>query len=452
MKNFILTFVALSALSCSFDNKTGIWKDASDIPVNNQEVTSIEKNNKKIRYEDVFTKSKMFDEEKNAPNELIFQLDNQFKTNNWLEQYGDKTNNVSNFSYSGNKTLLSKSSKLSKLSLNKNIVFHNDSLITFDHKGRIFIYSLKLRKKIFEYNFYKKSYKKFKKKIYLVVNNNVLYAADNLGYLYAIDLNNKSLIWAKNYGIPFRSNIKIVDEQILLATQDNIIYSINLKTGASNWQFATNQTFLKSDFHNNFVIDKPKENLFFLNTSGELYSINYANKKINWMLNFRGSALPGDTRLFLSQPIIVKKDNLIVSTEEAISHYNTITSIRTWSFPSKVILKPIITSNYTYIFTSNDLLICLSNKTGDVLWSKNIFNDIREKKTINKIGKFHDLKIANNELNLFSKNGYLLSFNYANGDLEYIKKISKNGISSEAVFVKDNMYLLDNNNRLLKFN
>jgi hypothetical protein len=86
------------------------------------------------------------------------------------------------------------------------------------------------------------------------------------------------------------------------------------------------------------------------------------------------------------------------------------------------------------------------------LWSKNIFNDIREKKTINKIGKFHDLKIANNELNLFSKNGYLLSFNYANGDLEYIKKISKNGISSEAVFVKDNMYLLDNNNRLLKFN
>jgi hypothetical protein len=35
---------------------------------------------------------------------------------------------------------------------------------------------------------------------------------------------------------------------------------------------------------------------------------------------------------------------------------------------------------------------------------------------------------------------------------EYIKEISKKGISSEVFFVKDTMYLLDNNNRLLKFN
>jgi len=451
MKCFILILVVLPVLSCSFDNKTGIWKDASDISVNNQGSKSIENNENERRYEDIFVKNKIFNEEKNSPSNFIFKLDGQEITDNWLEQYGDKTNNISNFSYGGYKTLLSKSSKLGKLSSNKNVIFYDEKLITTDHKGKIFIYSLSLKKKIFEYNFYKKNFKKFNKKIYLVVSGDVLYAADNLGYMYAIDLNNKSLLWAKNYGIPFRSNLKIIDKQIILADQDNLIYSINLKTGAKNWQFATTQTFLKSDFENNFVISKLQDSLFFLNTSGELYSINYSSQKINWIINFRGASLPGDTKLFLSQPVVVKNNSLIISTENAILHYNTMTSFKNWSFPSNAILKPILTSNYTYLLSANNLLICIENKTGKVLWSKNVYKNISEK-IIKKIGKLYDFKIANDELKIFSRNGYLLSFNYRSGNAEYIKEISKKGISSEVFFVKDTMYLLDNNNRLLKFN
>jgi len=62
------------------------------------------------------------------------------------------------------------------------------------------------------------------------------------------------------------------------------------------------------------------------------------------------------------------------------------------------------------------------------------------------------MKIVNNEIYFFTENGYLLSFAYKNGNLNYIKKISKNGISSEIVFLKNNMFLIDNNNKLLKFN
>ena len=46
----------------------------------------------------------------------------------------------------------------------------------------------------------------------MIAKDHVLYVADNLGYIYAINLKSKSLIWAKNYGIPFRSNIKIVED------------------------------------------------------------------------------------------------------------------------------------------------------------------------------------------------------------------------------------------------
>jgi outer membrane protein assembly factor BamB len=451
MKSLILIFVILIISSCSFDNKTGLWKDASDIPVDNQIGKSIDSNEVQSQYEDIFVQDQIFNKEINTKSSFFFELEAPISSSKWLEQFGSKTNNTSNFNYSGNKILLSKSSKLNKLTTNKNIVFYNNNLINFDHKGKIFIYSLDSKKKIFEYNFYKKKFKNFIKEIFFTVDKNILYVADNLGYLYAINLSSNSLIWAKNYGIPFRSNIKIVGEQIFLANQDNVIYSIDIKTGDKNWEYATTLTFLKSDFKNNFVIDETSNAFFFLNTSGELYAIDYVSEKINWLLNFKNISLSGDTDLFLSQPIVFKNNSLIISTEKSVLSLNSFNGSRNWILKSRPILKPILTNNYTYILSKNDLIICIENKIGNVLWSKNVFSSINNR-TMNKIGKFNDIKIVNNEINLFTKNGYLLSFDYKNGNLNYIKKISKNGISSEIVFLKDNMLLIDNNNKLLKFN
>ena len=452
MKSLTLFFCVLILTSCSLDNKTGLWKDASDISINNKVVNTIKKNESKERYENLSLTSEIFNKEVVSINKSNFKLSTPTKIENWLEQYGAKTNNISNFSYIGNKLLLSKSSKLGNLSSNKNLIFYENNLIISDQKGKIFIYSLGLKKKIFEYNFYKKKFKKFKKKVYLNVNNKILYVADNLGYFYAIDLNSKSLIWAKNYGIPFRSNLKFIDEQILLANQDNVIYSINAKTGEKNWQFATSPTFLKSDFKNNFVLDELNKNILFLNTDGELYSINYLSQKINWVLNFKGASIESDTELFLSQPIVLINDFFLISTESFLLNYNLVDGVKNWSFPSDTLLKPILTNKYTYFLSKKNLIICLDNKSGKVLWSKNIYQDLTQKIKKKKIGNFIDFKIANNELNLFSENGYLLSFDYSSGELEYIKRISKNGINSSIVFLKDNMFLIDNSNKLLKFN
>ena len=451
MKNLLLIFVALITISCSFDNKTGIWKDASSIPVDNQVVNTIEENQSERKYVDTSEQSTMFNDEVDASSGSILKLDNPVVIDNWNEQYGSITNNISSISHSGPKTLISRSSKLSKFSRNKNIVFYKNDLITFDHKGRIFIYSVILKKKVYIYNFYKKNFKDFNKYIYLKINENILYAADNLGYVYAIDLKNESLVWAKNFGIPFRSNIKVTDGQVLLANQDNKVYSLDAETGNKNWQFSTSETFLKNDFKNNIAIDKSSKSLLFLNTNGELFSINYINQNINWVLNFKKSSPSQDSTLFLSQPIALKSNNLIVSTEKATISYSTEDSSKNWSLGVEAALKPTITSNHTFVLSKNNLLICVKNKTGNVLWSVNILKNF-EPKFKRKIGKFSDFKIVNNELNLFSKNGYLLSLNYNDGNLKYIKKISKKGINSEVVFLNNNMFLIDNKNKLLKFN
>ncbi len=457
MKRFLLVFTALTLFSCSFDNKTGIWKDASIILDDNQGLESISDNPSATRYEDIFLKNQSFNEEKKADSLSKVEIDNPVRVANWFEQYAIPTNNISNFSYNDNKILLSKSSKLSRMSSKKNnaegkIIFYKNDLISYDQKGTIFIYSLSLNKKIFEFNFYNKKFKKFNKKINFLINENILYVSDNLGYLYAINLEDNSILWAKNYGIPFRSNLKFANNQIFMANQDNVIYSIDANTGKKNWQFATSTTFLKSDFMNNFALDLINNNLFFLNTSGELYSINYQKQKINWVLNFKNPSLAGDTDLFLSYPLIIKDNNLIVTTEKAVLNYNTVNSTRNWSFSAEPVFKPIITLNNTYVVLNNDLLVCLDNINGKIVWSKNIFNSIKKKKIIEKFGPIADFKIVNSKINIYSKNGYLLSFDPNNGNLNSLSRVHKNGINSKIVFLNDNMLFIDAKNKLLKFN
>ena len=57
MKRLLLIFIAILFASCSFDNKTGIWKDASNTPVDNQTSDLILENEPETRYEDIFTKN-----------------------------------------------------------------------------------------------------------------------------------------------------------------------------------------------------------------------------------------------------------------------------------------------------------------------------------------------------------------------------------------------------------
>jgi len=456
MKRLIFVIVAIVFSSCSFDNKTGIWKDASNISLENQENKSISNNSPEVRYEDIFVKNKSFNEIKDPITRTNIKISAPIKISNWHEQFAIPSNNISNFYYSGNKNLLSKSRKLSrhsykKSSLVRKAIFYENNLISHDHKGKIFIYSQSLKKKIFEYNFYKKKFKNFNKVINLIINNDTLYAADNLGYVYALDLNNNSILWAKNYGIPFRSNLKFINDQIILANQDNVIYSINAKTGEKNWQFSTSLTFLKSDFENNFSIHLINNTLIFLNTSGELYSIDISSQKINWVLNFKNPSLAGETELFLSYPVVIKNNNIIITTEKAILNYDIQTASRNWILPAAPIFKPIVTFDYTYVVLKDNLLICLDNESGSVVWSKSIFSNTMKEKAINKFDTVIDFKIVNGEINIYFSGGYLLSYNINDGNLIYLNRISKNGINSEIVFLNENMLFIDRKNKLLKF-
>ena len=156
---FSFLFFIIFLSSCSFDNKTGIWKDSSDL----EKIKKKHTKNKELK--DVFVEDKIFDEEKEASPGTKIEIDYPFKTKNWTDIYFNLENNISNIYYENSKYLVFKSSKISKSSENKDFLFYNNNIISTDNKGRIYVYSLEQKKKIFEYNFYKNKFKKYRKEI-----------------------------------------------------------------------------------------------------------------------------------------------------------------------------------------------------------------------------------------------------------------------------------------------
>ena len=105
----------------------------------------------------------------------------------------------------------------------------------------------------------------------MIVEANIIYVSDNFGYLYAYDYIKKKILWAKNYKIPFRSNLKILEEKLILANQNNNLFFFNKRTGDIIKSLPTEETVIKNNFINNISLND--EYTIFLNTYGSLYGM-----------------------------------------------------------------------------------------------------------------------------------------------------------------------------------
>ena len=84
----------------------------------------------------------------------------------------------------------------------------------------------------------------------LIIDKNIIYVSDNIGYLYAYDYLEQKLLWAKNYKVPFKSNLKISKNK-LIAANKIIIYFFDKNNGDTIKLIPTEETIVKNEFINN---------------------------------------------------------------------------------------------------------------------------------------------------------------------------------------------------------
>ena len=436
---FILVFLIILS-NCSFDNKTGIWQNTNE--------ANTKKEDRFKDFETLYTETKSFESIIKPDNNLKINLEPIYLNLKWTDEYFDDSNNFKNFSYKNLNELIFKSKKLSRYNIKDRILFNNQKVVATDNKGNIIVYSIETQEIILKYNFYKKKFKKTKKDLNIIMENNVIYVADNLGYLYALDILNSKLIWAKNHKISFRSNLKIKDKKIFVADINNSLLLIDQNNGDKIKVIPTEETTVKNDFINSLVSDK--NSLFYLNTYGSLYSITKKGD-IKWFINLNRSLDINPNNLFYSNPISLNHNKLIVSTDLYLYILDSNNGSILAKIPITSLFKPSISGKNLFLITKDDLLVCINLDTQKIVYSldirENIANYLDTKK---KSIKIKSSAIINNDIFLFLNNSYLVKFSSV-GKIKEINKLPSK-IGSLPIFINESIVYLDNKNKLVLVN
>ena len=442
MKIIFCILVIILLQNCSFDNKSGIWKNSSE------EIKKTNKNFKDFK--------KIVLENENFFNEII-EIDKDFKfflttptsSIKWHDFFYNSNNINANFSYSDKNQIILSSKKLSRNKTSKNILFDRDLLIASDSKGNIITYSIKLKKILYKYNFYKKKIKNIEKKLHYILKDNLLYVSDNIGYLYAYNYLENVIVWAKKFDAPFRSNLKVDDKKLFLADENNNLFIIESKNGNILRKIPSEEVLVKNDFKNNIAINK--KDLFFLNNFGSLYSVNKKNLRINWFINVNTSLESNIEKLFSSNEIQIFDDNLIISTDNILQVLNNKNGSTKFKIPISSQISPIINKDYIFIVSNNNLLISVQISTGKIIYSYEInklisdyLNSKKKKVQVNLI------RLINSQIFVFLNNSFVVKFDI-DGELKDIYKLPKR-INSNPIFVENSLIYLNNKNKLIILN
>ena len=267
--------------------------------------------------------------------------------------------------------------------------------------------------------------------------------------MYASDYQIRKLIWANKYNVTFRSNLEIYENKIILADQNNNLYIVNKLNGERIKLFPTEENILKNNFNNSISLFATS--ILFLNTYGTLYSIDIKNLKINWFVSLNRKLDSGSINLFFSNPVIINKDKIIVSTDPIfyildINSGSTISKTNIFS-----VVSPIISGEYIFFVSRDNLLICMNLVDGKIIYSVNIdkkvanFLETKEKKV-----NIKSLAITNDRLNIFLNNSYVIIFDIIGKIYQIYKLPSK--ISSFPIFIEDKILYLDKKNKLRMYN
>ena len=438
MKLFHASVILFFFSSCSFDTKSGIWKN-ENIPDNSienivfkdfQKITSSKKNfNQKISINQSFN----------------FNINKPIQNNNWEDIFFSKNNNSLNFQYNGENKIIFKSKKLTKYTTGDYILFKNNNLFLTDEDGNIISFSIN-NSEIKKFNFYKKKYKKIKKILNFIIENNVIYVSDNIGYIYAYNYNENKIIWAKKYKIPFRSNIKLFSDKIVTSNQNNDFYVFEKKSGNLVKLIPSEETIINNSFINNISLSDDK--IFFLNTYGSLYSIDQNSLKSDWFINFNKFSDLSLSSLFYGSNVINFKNKILLSSNQNFYFIDAVNGAVISKKKFSSFFKPIAVNEYVFLITKNNYLISMKLRNGDIIYSYDITQKVANYLNTNK----KDLVIkvfmmVNNKLLIFLKNSFVVKFDIR-GEIEEVFKLPSS-LKTRPIIVNNSLMYLNKKNRFL---
>ena len=433
-KTFHLLILFLFISNCSLDTKTGFWSQSEKLKSENKPLE-----------EKLFADTKIYQKEFNP--ELKIRLKKNFKKNSFVNNLLNN-NGVVEFNGELKKVSKYKFSKVSQFDYYQPelLLTEKNTLIFFNDKGTILNFSND-NKLIWKNNIYSKNEKKQNPVLYFASNKKILVTADTIAKYYAINLNTGKLIWSKNSSSPFNSQVKIFKDKFFVIDFENILRCYSLKDGKEIWNVKTEKSFIKSQQKLSFIINNNR--LVFINTLGDLSSIDVETGNLLWQTPTQSSAIYENYFSLKNSDLIAENNNIYFSNNQneffAIDERNGVIK---WKQTLNSNLRPTFANGLIFTVTLEGYLAVIDSRNGNILRMTSIFGQIKnfKKKKI----KPEDFILTQDKIFLSLNNGRIIIVEILNGKTLDIIKIDNEKISRPYV-LNNNMFIV-RDNAILKLN
>ena len=446
IKYLVFFLVLFLTSNCSFNNTAGIWTGGED---EKRRISELERQQKRILDVVKIYSSEIFYSEEIAATQNV-ALSAPKKNQSWQMSGFNQQNFLGNIYLTGiNDKFLSKKIGKDKFSISRQIsspITFNDNIYFSDDTGSIFKIS-KRGKVQWKINIYKKIYKKIYKTLTFGIYKNHIYIADNIGFVYSVNLDNGKIVWIKNHGVPLKSKIKIFDEKIFLINQDNRILCFSAKDGTKLWDTRAIKSFIKSQHLLSLAISKDGY-LLSLDSSGNLLKSEISRGKVFWSLNISALGDIHESDFFKSSDVVIADEDIIFATSSAVFSYNLQNGYLNWKVEIDSKNTPIVDGNNIFVVSDHGYFVNLDRNSGKINWSTNILKTLKKRKRQTYITGFI---LGSDKIYATTSNGFLIVSSATSGKVDGIKKIG-DPIATTPIISNGSLYILTENSRIIGFN
>ena len=433
MKYFLIFFLSLIIFSCSSDKDKKV-----DLEVFKNQGEKI----------NVFEANNIFDKEISSKSPLL--LNSPQSNKNWVYEHFSSNNLYEHLVYEGKFQDIFKKSigdYINKNNDSGSLLVSNEFVFFSDEKGKIYKFDIKNQRVIWELKIYESSLNNYPKNIALYLNSNILYAADNLGFLYSIDTETGKPIWQQNYGVPFSSNLNFYKSILYVVNQNSRLYAFNPIDGEKIWSFESLSGLIKPSRSSSISI--LNNNLLFTNDVGDVTVIDLNQQVIVWTKNILSQNTISNNLIFKTSNLLIdKKDVFISSNNGDLLNFNFDTGEIKWSQKLSSIQNHISTDKYIFVLTENGFIIAFNKTNGTILWSLNLTKFSRDSKTV---PSYYGLLLASNNLYATSSNGDIYKISANDGTYISHKKINSD-LSRAPIIVDNRIFILNRSSELIILN
>ncbi|CAO6131676.1 COG1520 FOG, WD40-like repeat [Candidatus Pelagibacterales bacterium] len=433
MKYFLIFFLSLIIFSCSSDKDKKV-----DLEVFKNQGEKI----------NVFEANNIFDKEINSKSPLL--LNSPRSNKDWVYEHFSSNNLYEHLVYDGKFQDIFKKSIgdfINKNNDSGSLLISNEFVFFSDEKGKIYKFDIKNQRVIWELKIYESSLNNYPKNIALYLNSNILYAADNLGFLYSIDTETGKPIWQQNYGVPFSSNLNFYKSILYVVNQNSRLYAFNPIDGEKIWSFESLSGLIKPSRSSSISI--LNNNLLFTNDVGDVTVIDLNQQVIVWTKNILSQNTISNNLIFKTSNLLIdKKDVFISSNNGDLLNFNFDTGEIKWSQKLSSIQNHISTDKYLFVLTENGFIIAFNKTNGTILWSLNLTKFSRDSKTV---PSYYGLLLASNNLYATSSNGDIYKISANDGTYISHKKINSD-LSRAPIIVDNRIFILNRSSELIILN